>query len=253
MVSTKSVIAFTSINGSLIAVAYLYSLFLHTNYLLFFIFLRNMAMVKTLDFTTRTKERIHAAPEGEFVGYVFQAAVIETATASLISSSESYSMPMNLVMFIPLSFIFEIVFDFFHYWTHRSLHMSNLPWHKLHHTHAHLKSVIAFQQDWVDLILTNSIPFLLTWRLVQSVYPLSEFELSMLITYKLFVEVSGHIGRKTSPSSSFPQCVWLPRFLGIELYGEDHSLHHMNPNFNFAKRFALWDKAFGTFRPAPKT
>jgi len=39
--------------------------------------------------------------------------------------------------------------------------------------------------------------------------------------------------------SSFTQFIWLPKYLGIEMYSEDHALHHTDPNCNYAK------KAFG--------
>ena len=48
------------------------------------------------------------------------------------------------------------------------------------------------------------------------------------------------------PTSSFPQCIWLPRLFNIELYTEDHDLHHSRNNCNYSKRFSLWDKIFKT-------
>ena len=33
----------------------------------------------------------------------------------------------------------------------------------------------------------------------------------------------------------------------MELYVEDHDLHHLKGNCNFSKRFSLWDRVFGTF------
>ena len=33
-----------------------------------------------------------------------------------------------------------------------------------------------------------------------------------------------------------------------ELYVEDHDIHHSDFNYNFAKRFGVWDRLFGTYR-----
>jgi sterol desaturase/sphingolipid hydroxylase (fatty acid hydroxylase superfamily) len=69
----------------------------------------------------------------------------------------------------------------------------------------------------------------------------------MISAYKQYTELAGHSGKMLSPASSFPQFIWLPRLFNIQLYAEDHDLHHKVSNCNFAKRFSLWDKVFGTY------
>lgn len=64
----------------------------------------------------------------------------------------------------------------------------------------------------------------------------------------MFIEISGHIGKRMHPTSSFSQFIWLPKFFNIELYTEDHDLHHSHNNCNYSKRFSLWDKVFGTHK-----
>lgn len=66
--------------------------------------------------------------------------------------------------------------------------------------------------------------------------------------FKTMVEIGGHLGKKMAPVSSCPQFVWLPKWLGWELYVEDHDIHHSDFNYNFAKRFGVWDRLFGTYR-----
>ena len=68
-----------------------------------------------------------------------------------------------------------------------------------------------------------------------------------LSVYKQYTELAGHSGKLLSPASSFPQCIWLPRLLNIELYAESHDMHHKVSNCNYAKRFSLWDNIFGTY------
>ncbi len=74
------------------------------------------------------------------------------------------------------------------------------------------------------------------------------FEFYLITVYKIFIEIAGHTGKISKPTCSFPQFIWLPKMLNIELYSEDHSLHHSKINCNYSKRFSLWDKIFGTFR-----
>jgi len=69
-----------------------------------------------------------------------------------------------------------------------------------------------------------------------------------ITVFRLFIEISGHSGRVSNPSCSFPQFNWLPKLLNIEQHSEDHALHHTNPNVNFSKQFTLWDKVFGTYQ-----
>lgn len=68
-----------------------------------------------------------------------------------------------------------------------------------------------------------------------------------IVVYKNFIEISGHSGKILYPTTSFPQFMWLPKWLNIELYCEDHDNHHFINNCNYSKRFSLWDKVFNTY------
>ena len=76
---------------------------------------------------------------------------------------------------------------------------------------------------------------------------ISYTQFSFMVIYKNFVEISGHCGKQLHPTSSFSQCMWVPKMMNIELYAEDHDLHHSLHNCNYAKRFSLWDKLFWTY------
>jgi len=256
MISDKSIRVYLTLNGALVLTSYLYYKVLQTNiiYLTLFTIARNQGMSKLIEFTTSDKpisNSNYVYPEGEFIIHLVQASAIESITSYMI-------VPLNqnpnylyiAAAFIPMSLIFNIIFDFFFYWGHRALHLAHSPWHKIHHHHIHLKPSITFYQDPIDILLTISLPFLLTSQIVQTVYPLCSFEIALLVTYKIFVELSGHSGHASNPASSFPQFFWLPKLLGIELYSEDHNLHHVKPDCNFSKQFSLWDKLFGTYYEA---
>jgi sterol desaturase/sphingolipid hydroxylase (fatty acid hydroxylase superfamily) len=157
-----------------------------------------------------------------------------------------YSWAPKLLLFIPVSFLFEILFDFFHYWAHRASHA--IPWlshyHHIHHSHVHLEPISAFQHHPIDLFLTNVIPFVLTAHIL----PVSATTCLGILWFKALVEIGGHCG-KILKTSSFPQCIWLPRFLGIALYSQHHAEHHRCGHRMFGKRFLLWDRVFGTSYP----
>ncbi|ADO67153.1 putative fatty acid hydroxylase [Cafeteria roenbergensis virus] len=151
----------------------------------------------------------------------------------------------DLSTFIINSFVFEIIFDLFHYIMHRTLHHKLLYhlFHKKHHLHHHTTLETTFNQDPVDLLLTNVVPIVFTFYL----YPLSKLSFHLFMIYKTFLELSGHSG-KIINGSSFCQFIWLPKTLGIELNTEDHYLHHTHSNSNYSKRFKLWDLIFNTYK-----
>lgn len=152
---------------------------------------------------------------------------------------------VDYLLFIPRSFWFELGFDFFHYCFHRLCH--TLPYLYKHiHSHHHASPAITvyttFEQHPLDLVLTNMLPILFTAALMT---PNHHF-MFLFFWYKSFLEISGHLG-KENKGLSFPQCIWIPKTLGISLKSKDHNYHHIRPLKNFSKRFSLWDKVFGTF------
>ena len=154
----------------------------------------------------------------------------------------------DILFFIPKSFVFELIFDFFHYSTHRILHEYSFLYihiHKKHHKYSYPMPILTFYHNPLDLIITNSIPQILTLVIFPYISP---FQFSVILTYKSFIEISGHSSKKLYPSGSFSQFIWLPRLLDISLYTEDHTLHHAINNCNYSKRFSIWDKIFHTYK-----
>jgi sterol desaturase/sphingolipid hydroxylase (fatty acid hydroxylase superfamily) len=157
----------------------------------------------------------------------------------------SLSLKDDLIYFIPISFIYEVIFDFFFYWSHRILHLNKYLYraiHSTHHSQAIINITTTFHHSIPDLLLTNTLPLVLA----ASIVPLSDYTFTLILFYKNITELSGHSGEdKKTPS--FVQCIWIPKLLSIALYSKNHCLHHEKPNVNFSKRFSLWDKIFGTF------
>ena len=109
--------------------------------------------------------------------------------------------------------------------------------------------ILTFYHNPLDLIITNSIPQIVTLL----IFPyISHFQFSIILTYKSLIEISGHSSKKLYPSGSFSQFIWLPRLLDISLYTEDHTLHHVLNNYNYSKRFSIWDKIFNTYKCSQK-
>ena len=230
-----------------------------------FIMFRNALMCSGIEHFTRHrsyanqnyKEPRESYP-GEFAVYLIQGSALELVTSVCIVQTGigHYNHPSwmdigyDIITFVPKSLLIEIVFDFFHYWAHRAMHVNATLYklHRTHHKHHCVRPILAFYQNVVDLILSNSIPFMLAVLLSNAVgLTISPLQLVMLYNYKIFIEIAGHSNKTSYPTCSFPQCIWIPRCLGIELCSDDHNLHHSKVQCNYAKRFSLWDKVFGTW------
>jgi len=244
MLSFNSLKNFIYINGLIFGTVYLSMS--GPPFLVFL--LRNCVFVEFIKYSLRDKENINPEyiPDVSVVeSYVdlFVATAIETITYAGITQCISPSKPSDLIYFIPKSFLFELIFDFFHYWTHRVLHTRQFYFiHKPHHRYTYPTPICTFCHSTLDLIITNSIPQLVTFYMLNY---FSVFEVTVMLTYKSFIEISGHSSKKLYPIGSFCQFIWLPRLLGISLYTEDHTMHHSKSTCNYGKR--TWDKLFGTY------
>jgi sterol desaturase/sphingolipid hydroxylase (fatty acid hydroxylase superfamily) len=254
MISTNSIRVYITLNAALVGLSYLYYFALQSGLLNLIAFtgIRNIILTKAIESSTSVKpfaNNNHIEPRGEYIYYILQTSALEAvATYVIVPLNTNPNYYSVALAYIPMSFLFMVIFDLFFYGVHRFLHKTHSIWHKQHHENIHLKPALTFYQDSIDIILSIVIPFIITTNIVQIFYPLSSFELALLATYKSFIEISGHSGRVSNPSCCFPQFIWLPKLLGIEQYSEDHALHHTNPNVNFSKQFTLWDKAFGTYQ-----
>ena len=262
MISANSFYNFTSINTILILLA-LFQSFLTTYKNEFFTYIifvcRNYILMYFVEYGTRHKplisdKRIIQVPTYKYELHfnVWRTTAIETLTHFYVKTYIGFGTSYNTIAyeiayFIPTSLFFEIVFDFFHYFAHRLLHYGPIYKyaHKMHHTFKHPSVITTFYQDPVDLLLTNSVPTVLALYISPRI---TYLQYHLIIVYKSFIEISGHCGRQVYPTCSFTQCIWIPKSLGIELYTEDHDLHHSQNNCNYGKRFSLWDKLFGTHK-----
>jgi len=221
---------------------------------------RNYILINFIEYGTRNKDKINndiSKIPIEDYKYEFHVNILTTTfvesishlfiKTQIININISRSLYYEVIYFIPISFFFEIIFDFFHYFTHRILHHKYFYkfLHKKHHKFQHPSSITTFYQDPLDLLITNTFPTVMSLL----IYPyVSYSQFNIIVVYKNFIEISGHSGKISYPTSSFSQFIWLPKFLKIELYTEDHDLHHSSNNCNYSKRFSLWDKVFNTYK-----
>ena len=229
--------------------------------------LRDAAVVLFLDAATAGKARLNdrARPSRSQVKDAWRRLFLVAAPVDAVTLCLARHLgwvgaprPTSYLRFVAASFCFEVCFDLGHYWTHRFAHAcarrrsgiakALFNAHAAHHAHASgLAPVLAYAQAPLDVVLCNAVPALAalaaTGRLLDSV--------TLVWAYKAYVEAAGHAGCE-SRATSFPQCVWLPRYLGIALRTADHDAHHGAAAVNFAKRFTLWDRVFGTYAtPSP--
>ena len=233
----KSIKMFFYINSILIGLA-------QTLYTINFFnaFIRNLSIMFFIWSSSRHKENIHESNRQiRLLDYLYfiSSSSIQTLTEKIIPRSDTSS----LLLFPIKLFLFEVIFDLLHYSIHRMLHKNWYFIHKVHHYHNYPRLLNTFYHHPLDLLFVQCIPLIFCFWLI----PFSDFQVQLVLVYIDFIEISGHSGKKIR-SSCFPLCIWLPKFLGIELYTADHDLHHNGGFVNFSKRFSLWDRVFGTLK-----
>lgn len=148
---------------------------------------------------------------------------------------------------LPYMFMFDVIFDFFHYWFHRGLHAHPILFnkiHKHHHIHKNPSSIHAFYQHPLDPLITNVIPMYLTFFILPA---LSKYQWCIITQNRLIVEIIGHSGKDIRTKFNIKYFFLEPYFQNIKLDIHDHDRHHSHFHCNYSKRLSLWDKLFNTY------
>eukprot|EP01084_Bolivina_argentea_P092980 167242_1 len=158
----------------------------------------------------------------------------------------------QITMFILQMFVWEVWFDFGHYWGHRMAHIYKSLYefgHIVHHESLSTDAFDGLNITFDDALLTNFVPHMLSLFITTQIFGFKSFstlEYHIMGSYKTFVEVTGHVGADFR-GRSFPLFPPLPYYLGIDIgTSAYHSVHHLYNMYNFSKRFTLWDRVFGT-------
>jgi sterol desaturase/sphingolipid hydroxylase (fatty acid hydroxylase superfamily) len=190
--SSRSIYHFIKTNSFLFFTGTLefFTHFIHPIYTIYPITLiRNEILLYSIEYLVKDHPYVNAEKRilpkekfpFEFQLYVIGNTTIEAFTSYCIyqfwySHSDSILWKYtDLFYFIPNSFLFELIFDFFHYWTHRGIH--EIPFlykhiHKTHHTYSYPNVFIAYYQHPFDLILTNLLPTLFSFYILQNIFHL---------------------------------------------------------------------------------
>lgn len=179
------------------------------------------------------------------IRYITIWAIIEGISYQFVNLQKNDNIWYNIVTFIPVTFLFEIIYDLVfyihHYMSHKNKTIYRLL-HKTHHQHHNNINIISlYYTDPIDIII-NVIYIILISYLV----PIYELQFFIWVFHKLVVELAGHSGTDDN-HSCFSQFIFIPRLLDIDLNKGDHFLHHLSSTYNYSKRFSLWDKVFGTY------
>jgi sterol desaturase/sphingolipid hydroxylase (fatty acid hydroxylase superfamily) len=253
-ISLKSLKNFIVINSSLIITSLVQHFFVSNDIIPQYIsnLTKNYLLINMIEYSIENKNKISDLNNPIVINQAHQnilsSTIIETLTCYVIKNYfVNQSDTINILLFIPKTFLFEFIFDIFHYCAHRLEHQNKFLYqnfHKKHHNYNNINSYVTFCQSPIDLILSNSLPQIATLFIMPK---FSSLEYTLIKMYLSYGEIGGHNGHYTYPTSSFSQFIWLPKFLNIELYSEDHYLHHSLNNCNYGKRFSFCDKLFGTY------
>ena len=180
--------------------------------------------------------------------YILRWIFIESFTYMyLVKYSSNTNIFYSILIFIPKTFLIEIIFDFLYYLLHRYLHINKTLYkltHKLHHHHHNNIGIITlYHTDLLEIMTSTLILSFITYFV-----SVDKFQLLSWVYFKILLEHGGHRAQDDH-LGCFPQCFIIPELLDINLNNADHFLHHLNCKYNYSKRFTLWDKVFGTFKP----
>jgi sterol desaturase/sphingolipid hydroxylase (fatty acid hydroxylase superfamily) len=256
IISYASTKWFIIINGFIISAGSLqYLVFMYYGYSLINIFISTiiklLIIINILNTMTHDKNYVTPGKRTRSFHMIdfINTSLVETLSFAIVIyyySTTNFTIIHDLILFIPRSFAFELILDFCHYWTHRILHTYPTLYtiiHKKHHEDHLINVNTSYNHTVADYLITNTMPLIISAYFV----PSTVYFYNLVFWYKSFVEFSGHTGKPNS-AGSFPQFIWIPKMLGIQLYSNDHNTHHTNPQYNFSKRFSIWDKLFGTFK-----
>lgn len=150
-------------------------------------------------------------------------------------------------LLLPINIVYEIIFDFFHYWTHRLSHKFKFIYqyiHKLHHKFDSPSIMTALYMNPIDNLFTVILPLVITFYITPHV---CTFLWDIFFYRLLVVEIFGHSGKIDTLETPLLNSVF-PRYKEIRIYIEDHDLHHSNHDCNFSKKYTIWDKIFKTYK-----
>jgi sterol desaturase/sphingolipid hydroxylase (fatty acid hydroxylase superfamily) len=138
--------------------------------------------------------------------------------------------------------LFMFLEDFFQYWQHRFLHLPFIYQH-IHKVHHQFNSPFGFSASyahWAEVLFLGMAAFLPTFIVGPHL-----FTFYCWIQLRQFDAIITHCGFDLP----FNPLHILPFYGGTRF----HDYHHVSWYYNYASRFTILDKMFGTFKEPPET
>lgn len=166
--------------------------------------------------------------------------LLDVLPSPLLDVGQAPGVSTLLLILVPAFLLNLLVLDFFHYWAHRAFHHYPALWrlHALHHS-LDTSALNNFSHPIEDLLAT-------LWVGIPSalLIGVSDEQLFLLVA---FTSIHSHINHTRLPIHLGPLGKWLlsdNRFHFIH-----HSADPAHHNKNFAERFPVLDRMFGTYFP----
>ena len=139
-----------------------------------------------------------------------------------------------------LSFIISYgIFETYHYWMHRFMHLPRIfrYFHRTHHLSVSPTPWSMFAYSPLEAIVNIAV-----YPVILLILPLHPIVLAIFIIYVVLINAAGHSGIELSPD-------WgnHPIFKYSNKVGH-HDLHHKDLRYNFGIGLNIWDRIANTFK-----
>ena len=140
-------------------------------------------------------------------------------------------------------FLSLLIFDTYHYWFHRFMHLPGIfrHFHRVHHLSIAPTPWSMFAFGPLEAIIQIGIYPVLLFLL-----PLHPIVFGAFVIYVILINVGGHTSVELTPAH------WSKHFLfKYNNRVSHHDFHHSNSRYNFGTCFNIWDRIANTFRDVP--
>ncbi len=130
-----------------------------------------------------------------------------------------------------------LVEDFYHYWTHRIIHIPKLYWiHKKHHSQYNTIHISCVHSHWMEMVFGVAFSLLAGTMILQEYIHITNVSGIMLL--RLIQTHENHSGYELSFS--------VFQIMPFMVDSNYHNHHHLKNIGNFSNYFIFWDYLFGT-------
>ncbi len=166
-------------------------------------------------------------------------------TAATWATAQGWGLlsPLPLWLSVPIAFL---LLDLLIWGQHILMHHIPALWrlHRMHHSDTHLDASTGLRFHPLEILLSTLIKIAAVIALGAPALAVIAFEIALNAT-SLFTHTNIRLPDRTE--SVLRRLIVTPALHRIH-----HSIRPEETNSNYGFTLSLWDRAFGTFRPAPK-